>query len=134
LLLKKRDGGAAGSRYAKLDEVVAKENARFIEGQDQAQLQIMRQQDDELDVLGHSVKKLGVMGREMGDTIAEHGRKLDDLSDHVDRTTGRMDAAKRKVTRLIENSKDKCMTILIVILILLLVGIVLAASLIKVKK
>jgi len=132
LLLKKREGGQ-GSRYAKLDEVIAQENARFIEGQEQMQAQIMREQDAELEVLGQSVRKLGDMGRQIGDEIQLQGQMIEELSDNVDRTTTRIDAAKRKINTLINQSKDKCMTALIIILILTLVGIVLAASLIKFK-
>lgn len=113
--------------------MIAQENGRFVDGQEQMQAQLIRQQDADLDALGSSVRKLGDMGRAIGDELDVQNRMLDDLGDDVDRTTTRFDAAKRKIERIIASSRDRCMTILIVVLILVLVGVVLTAILYKKK-
>ena len=112
--------GARGGRYAKLDEAIAEENSKFIEGQDAAQLQILARQDAELDALGRSVAVLGDMGKTMGAELAAHGQMLEDLDDEVTRTDTRLSAARRKVDSLVQKSKDNCMTILIWVLLAVL--------------
>lgn len=123
-LMKKKGFGGNPSRYAKLDEAIAEDNSKFINGQDAMQMQILQRQDEELDALGRSVAVLGNMGKTMSAELAAQGQMLEDLGDEVTQTDTRLGAARRKVDALIQKTKGNCMTVLVWVLIGVLVVLI----------
>ena len=130
LLLKKRGEGKQ-ARYAKLDEAIAQDNQKFIEDQEQEQLRIEMEQEEDLQALGRNVRKIKEMGRDIGSEIQNQQKQLDDLSNDVDRVDNKMENSIIKINKIIgETKKDRIFTIIIVILVLILIGVILAASLV----
>ena len=101
-----------------------RDNQEFIENQEQQQMMIMQKQDQNLALLGDSVKQLGLMGLEMAEEIEEQNRALDELDTNVSRTQVRMEASTRKVHQLIEKSSTKGLTITIVVLVIILIVLI----------
>lgn len=58
----------------RLAAAVQAENERFIDAEAQRQQVIMRQQDEDLDVLGQHVSRIGELGREMGQELHMQGQ------------------------------------------------------------
>lgn len=89
------------------------------------------EQEEDLKALSSNVKKIGQMGREIGDEIASQQKRLDDLTTDVDKVDNKMEGSIIKINKIMgETKKDKILTIIIVVLVLVLLGVILAASLI----
>jgi hypothetical protein len=57
-----------------MEAAITKDNDDFIMGQQQKQEQIIRAQDDNLELLGHTVGNLKEIGRTIGDTLESQSR------------------------------------------------------------
>eukprot|EP00727_Mastigamoeba_balamuthi_P012115 m51a1_g7526 putative C-tail anchored protein, N-terminal Syntaxin and C-terminal SNARE domain (251) ;mRNA; r:31146-32302 len=123
LLMKKREPG----KFTKLDEYIEESNQQFLEGQQQAQAQIIEHQDGKLDQLSHTIVQIGEMGNVMADELDAQGRLLGDLDHKVETTNSRLVVTKKRLDKLLEQTKAKGSYILIGILIVLLILVVLAA-------
>ena len=78
---KRGAGGAAGEDR----------NASFMQGQQQTQSMMHRQQDEHLGDMEMSLHRLGEMGRAINVEIDEQNRMLEDLDEDLDKTQGRME-------------------------------------------
>lgn len=87
--------------------------------------QRLREQDDDLDQLGQSIGRQRMLGMQMGEELDDQNALLDDVEAGVDRHTGTLDRAKKRLGNVARKSKDNwnwlTIGILIVILILLIV-------------
>ena len=89
------------------------------------------EQEEDLQALSRNVRKIGEMGREMGSEIQNQQRQLDELTSDVDRVDNKMESSIIKINKIIgQTKKDRIFTIIIVVLVLILIGVILAASLI----
>lgn len=90
--------------------------------------QVLREQDEQLDVLGQSVGRQRLLGIQMGDEIDEQNEMLDDVERGVDRHTGTLDAAQRRLGRIARKGREgwnSWITIAILVVVLLLLIVVL---------
>lgn len=89
--------------------------------------QVLRDQDDQLDVLGQSIGRQRMLGIQMGNEIDEQNVMLEDVESGVDRHSNTLDRAQRRLTTFSRKAKDNWnwITIAILVIILLLVVIVL---------
>jgi len=117
-------GGEMPGRFDGLDDAIRNDNDAFIRNQAQAQDQIMRQQDTDLDDLGQVVGVLGHMGESIHSELEQQSRILDDLNAGVDNTQGRLSNVMRRVNKLLESTSDRVQWGLIIALTLILVGLV----------
>eukprot|EP00514_Thraustochytrium_sp_LLF1b_P007973 CAMPEP_0184529524 /NCGR_PEP_ID=MMETSP0198_2-20121128/12427_1 /TAXON_ID=1112570 /ORGANISM="Thraustochytrium sp., Strain LLF1b" /LENGTH=255 /DNA_ID=CAMNT_0026921555 /DNA_START=215 /DNA_END=979 /DNA_ORIENTATION=+ len=94
-------------------------NAAFIEDQQQQQQQILGQQDEHLDELGHGATRLGHMALAIGEEIDQQNHMLDELQDDLDATSGRMEAVLGRMDKMLKtNSRCQTKTILVLMAIL----------------
>lgn len=87
--------------------------------------QVLREQDEQLDVLGQSIGRQRMLGIQMGNELEEQNELLEDVERGVDRHTTTLDRAKKRLGHVARKSKDNwswvTIGILIVILVLLII-------------
>lgn len=86
--------------------------------------QVLRDQDDQLDVLGQSIGRQRMLGIQMGNELDEQVEMLDDIERGVDRHSATLDRAQKRLGTIARKAKDNwnwlTITILIIILILVI--------------
>lgn len=86
--------------------------------------QVIREQDEQLDVLGQSIGRQRVLGIQMGNELEEQNELLQDVERGVDRHATTLDRAKKRLNTVARKSRDNwswlTIGILIVILVLLI--------------
>ena len=82
---------------------------------------ILQEQDEQLDRLGHSIGRQRDLSIAIGDELDEHVQMLDDVDEHVDRHQGRLDGARRSLGNVARKANDNKQITAIVILIIVLV-------------
>lgn len=87
--------------------------------------QVMRDQDDQLDELGHSIGRQHELSIQIGDELDGHVALLDGMDGDVERHQGRLNGARRRLDRVRRKAGENwsMMTIvgLIIILVILIV-------------
>ena len=87
--------------------------------------QVLKDQDEQLDTLGHSIGRQRMLGIQMGNELDDQNALLDDVERGVDRHTTTLDRARKRLGHVARKSKDNwswvTIGILIVILVLLIV-------------
>ncbi|KAK3721320.1 hypothetical protein LTR37_003196 [Vermiconidia calcicola] len=87
--------------------------------------QVLRDQDEQLDTLGQSIRRQRMLGIQMGDELDEQNELLTDVESGVDRHTTTLDRARRRLGHVARKSKDNwnwvTIGILIVVLVLLII-------------
>ncbi|KAK3677872.1 hypothetical protein LTR78_001967 [Recurvomyces mirabilis] len=83
--------------------------------------QVITEQDEQLDVLGQSVRRQRMLGIEMGNELEGQNEMLDDVERGVDRHTSTLERARRRLGNVARKSKDNWSWVTIGILICILV-------------
>ncbi|PIA89204.1 putative syntaxin-8B [Cercospora beticola] len=87
--------------------------------------QVLREQDDQLDVLGQSIGRQRMLGIQMGNELDEQVELLDDVERGVDRHSNQLHGAQKRLTTFSRKARDNwnwiTITILIIILVLVIV-------------
>jgi hypothetical protein len=135
---KSRDGttrGAGGGGGGGVSDDLPHPNAFAIpsgEGEDYAaefeqeqQLQMMREQDEQLDDVFQTVGNLRRQADDMGRELEEQREMLEVVDNLADRVGGRLQTGVQKLQRVIRQNEDRwsscCIGILIVVLVILLI-------------
>jgi syntaxin 8 len=89
--------------------------------------QVLREQDDQLDVLGQTIGRQRILGSQMGNELDERVELLDDVERGVDRHIQTLGGAQQRLKTISRKAKDNWnwLTIAILIIILLLLLIIL---------
>ncbi|KAI1178202.1 v-SNARE [Nemania sp. FL0916] len=82
---------------------------------------VLEQQDEQLDRLGASIARQRELSMQIGDELDDQVAMLDDVDTAVDRHQGRLDRAKRQVSRITRAAGESKQMIAIIILIIVLV-------------
>ena len=108
------------------------------DGPDQSQLentqihaqhkQVMREQDQQLNVLGQSVGRQRMLGIQMGDELDEQNQLLDDVERGVDRNTATLGRARRRLNNVAKRSRDNWNWVTIGALIVILVVLIIVLN------
>lgn len=93
----------------------------FIQGEMNQQEQIIAQQDQELDILGDHVLRIGELGRDMGQELDAQGQLLDDFGYEMQGTQTRLAAAQRKVQYVLDRAGTRGQLMIIGVLVVVLV-------------
>ena len=93
----------------------------FIEDEVRQQQQTIERQDQELDVLGQHVLRIGELGKEMGQELDAQGELLDEFGYEMMGTQTRLAAAQRKVQHVLDRAGTKGQLVIIGVLIVVLV-------------
>lgn len=83
--------------------------------------QVLKDQDDQLDTLGHSIRRQRSLGMQMGDELDDQVEMLDDLESGVDRHQGSLDRAQGRLKTVARKARENVSWIIITCLILILV-------------
>ncbi|KAI7252672.1 hypothetical protein KC335_g15577 [Hortaea werneckii] len=83
--------------------------------------QRLREQDEDLDTLGQSISRQRVLGMQMGEELDDQNALLDDVESGVDRHSGTLDRARKRLGNVARKSKDNWNWVTIGILICILV-------------
>lgn len=84
------------------------ENPAFRDGYGvQAQSQLLREQDNELEIVSGNVQSLKQMSRAIGDELDDQAVMLDTLGGEIDSAQGRMNATLAKIQRVTRLSTDR---------------------------
>ncbi|XP_028407811.1 syntaxin-6-like [Dendronephthya gigantea] len=115
---------STSNKYSRLDQEIERSNQDFIEDQSQQQQLIMESQDDQIQLVGHSVGVLKNMSQRIGDELDEQNVLLDDLGHEVDMTDSRLQQTLQKIEKVLKLADDKKQTYVLIGLIVILVVIV----------
>lgn len=114
-------------KYTRLDVESERSHQRFIDDTTQHQQLIIKDQDEQLDLIGSSVGVLKNMSHQIGNELEEQNRMLDDFHHEMDKTESRMDTTMKKMAKVLHMSSDRrqCCAIGVLLVILLIVIILL---------
>ncbi|KAL4219238.1 Syntaxin-6 [Mactra antiquata] len=114
-------------KYSRLDAEMERSHQSFIDDTSQHQQLIIKDQDEQLDMIGSSVGVLKNMSHQIGNELEEQNRMLDDFGFEMDKTESRMDSVMKKMAKVLHMSSDKrqCCAIGVLLVILLIVIILL---------
>ncbi|KAL7722092.1 syntaxin-61 [Entamoeba marina] len=107
-----------------LDEYMREENDFFIGNEKSRQQQIIEKQDLQLNKLHENVKTVHEIGLVINDEIEQGGMILDQMSDTVEKTDGRIQSTRKKINEVIEKSSNWKIGIVIGVLIIVLLVII----------
>ncbi|CAI5454126.1 unnamed protein product [Caenorhabditis angaria] len=102
-------------KYSKLNEDEFAEtpssHAQLLERQEQ----IIRDQDDELEMVGNSVRTLRGMSSRIGEELDHQAIMLDELGQDMDRVDSKLDAVMKKMAKLthLEDDSSQCKMIIV---------------------
>jgi SYP6 family syntaxin len=97
----------------------------FVTSETRQQQQMMHNQDEELDVLGEHVLRIGELGKEMGQELDAQGELLDEFGYEMMGTQTRLAAAQRKVQHVLDRAGTKGQLVIIAVLVVVLVVLLL---------
>ncbi|KAI9650996.1 hypothetical protein NHQ30_001033 [Ciborinia camelliae] len=120
-----RNSNAGGAAYQ--DENIGSplDDDYAAEFEHQQQLQMLKQQDEQLDSVFHTVGNLRQQADDMGRELEEQTGMLHDVETVTDRVSGRLQGGMKRMNRLVKENEDGlsscCIGVLIFVLILLLI-------------
>ncbi|RYH30688.1 hypothetical protein EON65_04435 [archaeon] len=91
------------------------ENSKFIKGQKQQTVQMIKQQDDNLVILGSAVDRVGEMAKTINTEVKEQSIMLDGLDTDINDASSRLNTVQEALGKLLK-TKDGCQIWTIVIL------------------
>lgn len=93
--------------------------------QDAVQEQLLREQDNQLDVIHQTMQNLHLQASTMGNELSDQGLMLEEMDGHMDTVVNKLSRGRRQLEWVYENNKEKlndcCIGLLIAVLIVLLV-------------
>ncbi|KAK4791079.1 hypothetical protein SAY86_031492 [Trapa natans] len=97
------------------------DNDDFISSESDRQLLLMKQQDEELDLLSASVERIGGIGLTIHDELSAQDRIIDDLGSEMDSTSNRLDFVQKKVAMVMKKASAKGQFMMILFLLVLFI-------------
>ncbi|XP_005098867.1 syntaxin-6 [Aplysia californica] len=94
-------------KYKRLDEEMESANQRFISDSQQQQQMLIRNQDDQLDMIGSSVGVLKNMSQQIGNELEDQNLMLDEFHHEMDNTETKMDQTMKKMAKVLHMSNDR---------------------------
>ncbi|KAF9555337.1 hypothetical protein EC968_009013 [Mortierella alpina] len=123
-------GGSSPRGYQKPTrrENMMYSNSKFVEQEAQQQQMLMQEQDQQLDGVMHTVLNMREIASTMNTELADQSMLLDDLDEHVDRTSGSLQKAMKRMNHFIKQNEETksscCIGILVIVLIILLILVI----------
>ncbi|KAK4790135.1 hypothetical protein SAY86_017439 [Trapa natans] len=97
------------------------DNDDFISSESDRQLLLMKQQDEELDLLSASVERIGGIGLTIHDELSAQDKIIDDLGSEMDSTSNRLDFVQKKVAMVMKKASAKGQFMMILFLLVLFI-------------
>lgn len=82
---------------------------------------VMRDQDEQLDVLGASIGRQRDLGMQIGSELDDHAIMLEEVDERTDRHQGQLDRARGRLGKVARKARDNWSMTTIVVLIVILV-------------
>lgn len=118
-------GGASASAYDDENNASPLDDDYAAEFEHQQQMQMLKQQDEQLDSVFHTVGNLRQQADDMGRELEEQTGMLEDVETVTDRVSGRLQGGMKRMNRLVKENEDGlsscCIGVLIFVLIFLLI-------------
>ncbi|KAG8041611.1 hypothetical protein G9C98_002904 [Cotesia typhae] len=113
------------TKYSKLENELDSPSRQFLEDTLQQQGQMIRQQDDQLDLIGESIGTLKTVSRQINSELDEQAVMLDDFGNEMEVTDSKLDATMKKMAKVLHMSNDRrqwvAIGVLTAILVLLII-------------
>lgn len=121
--------GSAGpsqnvDRYSAAQQSANRSNEIFIEKSMGQQQQIMREQDEQLSLVGKSIGRLKEIGTLIGDEVEDQNQLLDEFYGDMGQTEKRMSNVQRKMDKILEKVDGKKQNIIIGVLLVIMIIVV----------
>ncbi|RAL38054.1 hypothetical protein DM860_000748 [Cuscuta australis] len=101
----------------KLNKYTTPNNDDFISSESDRQLLLIKQQDDELDELSASVRRIGGVGLTIHDELLSQEKLIDELGVEMDSTSTRLDFVQKRVAMVMKKASVKGQIMMILFLI-----------------
>lgn len=122
----------SGTKYSKLENQPespahnASGNGQFLDEQVSVQSHMFNQQDEQLDMINHSVGQLKTVSQQIRIELDDQSVMIDDLSNVLDHTESRLETTVKRITKVMHLNKEKNQwTAIFILLVALLVVITL---------
>ncbi|OWM69096.1 syntaxin-61 [Punica granatum] len=97
------------------------DNDDFIASESDRQMLLIKQQDEELDLLSASVERIGGIGLTIHDELSAQDKIIDDLGTEMDSTSNRLDFVQKKVAMVMKKASAKGQIMMILFLLVLFI-------------
>ncbi|KAF9397332.1 hypothetical protein BGX21_008974, partial [Mortierella sp. AD011] len=103
-------------------------NSKFVEQEAQQQQILLEEQEQQLDGVMNTVINMREIALTMNGELQDQSMLLDDLDEHVDRTSGSLRKAMKRMNHFIKQNEESksscCIGILIIVLIIMLILVI----------
>ncbi|KAG4129333.1 hypothetical protein ERO13_D09G073600v2 [Gossypium hirsutum] len=103
------------------DHYSAKSNDDFVASESDRQMLLLKQQDEELDELSTSVKRIGGVGLTIHEELLAQEKILDELGTEMDSTKNRLDFVQKKMAMVMKKAGAKGQIMIIIFLLVLFI-------------
>ncbi|KAG8483318.1 hypothetical protein CXB51_022540 [Gossypium anomalum] len=103
------------------DHYSAKNNDDFVVSESDRQMLLLKQQDEELDELSTSVKRIGGVGLTIHEELLAQEKILDELGTEMDSTKNRLDFVQKKMAVVMKKAGAKGQIMIIIFLLVLFI-------------
>ncbi|XP_047182532.1 syntaxin-61-like isoform X1 [Vigna umbellata] len=103
------------------NQYAARDNDDFIQSESDRQMLLIKKQDEELDELSESVRRIGGVGLTIHDELTAQDRILEELGSEMDSTTNRLDFVQKKVGMVMKKASTKGQIMMICALLALFI-------------
>ncbi|KAG5344773.1 STX6 protein, partial [Acromyrmex charruanus] len=92
------------TKYSKLENEIDSPNRQFLSDTMQQQNSMMRQQDEQLDMIGETVGTLKTVSRQINSELDEQAVMLDEFGNELETTDSKLDATMKKMAKVLHMS------------------------------
>ncbi|KAJ1274493.1 hypothetical protein BS78_05G065900 [Paspalum vaginatum] len=100
---------------------ISQENDEFIASESDQQMLLIKQQDEELDMLSASVQRIGGVGLTIHDELVGQEKLLGELSLDMETTSNRLDFVQKRVAMVMKKASLKGQIMMIAFLVILFI-------------
>ncbi|KAM0877062.1 hypothetical protein ACQ4PT_035756 [Festuca glaucescens] len=109
------------SELGRSKQHIAQDNDDFIASESDQQMLLMKQQDDELDMLSASVQRIGGVGLTIHEELVGQEKLLGELSLDMETTSNRLDFVQKRVAMVLKKASLKGQIMMIAFLVILFI-------------
>ncbi len=106
-----------------ITDAISRENDDFIADNKQVKKQLIKDQEQNLELLDQAVGRLGKYGEEINSEVKYQNKLIDNLGNEVDQASDKMSAVQAQLSKLLK-TKDSCQIWTVVILAVILIILV----------
>ncbi|XP_032683386.1 syntaxin-6 isoform X2 [Odontomachus brunneus] len=112
------------TKYSKLENEIDSPNRQFLSDTMQQQSAMIRQQDEQLDMIGETVGTLKTVSRQINTELDEQAVMLDEFGNELEATDSKLDATMKKMAKVLHMSNDRRQWVAIGVLTAILVFLI----------